>query len=188
MRHVRGILLPLLLAGAATLLRAQAVVESAVAAGAASSAAAGMRGAGASAGGVFRNVSTTLGAQPGSRSQVINVPDPAAEAKDKKRKGRGRPSASASGVPLPPAKVPAGLPDPSLIAAGMKRADVLKQFGEPSIRTGGSFSGQLQEAFIYSNRDDEEVIVRFSEGAVVEVSASPGLLRAANNEAPAPEQ
>ena len=172
----------------ATVLSAQAVVESAVAAGAASSAAAGMRGAGAAAGGVFRNLSTTVNRQSGSRSQVINVPDPAAAAKDKKQKGRSRSSRSAASVSVPVAKPPAKLPDPSLITLGMRRADVLKQFGEPSMRTGGSFSGHLQESFVYSNRDYEEVIVRFSDGAVADVAASPGLLRAANSEPPSPKQ
>ena len=134
----------------------QAAVESAVAAGASTGAAAGAKGAGQAAGGVFGALSKTL-------DQASKPGAPAAATSSSA-------SAGATANQATPAKTSSVVTkpiDPSQVAIGMDRDDVLNRFGEPATRTAQIRRAQMVDTFWYKTESKDELIVSLLDGKVV---------------------
>jgi len=123
----------------------QAAVEYSVGAGAATGAAAGAKGAGQSVGGVF-----------GAVGQILNqAPKP------------GAPTSAEPGTAAKTYSIPTKPIDPSQVAVGMDRNELLDRFGEPATRTSQTRRSQMLDTFWYSTITKDELIVSLTDGKVV---------------------
>ncbi len=130
----------------------QAAVEYTVGAGAATGAAAGAKGAGQAVGGVFGAVTQTLNkvgqpSAPGAAASSTTSAAPATSA---------RPGSVAT-KPI----------NPSDIAVGMDRDEILARFGEPATRTTQIRLSRMIDTFWYSTTTKDELIVSLTDGKVV---------------------
>lgn len=133
----------------------QAAAEYTVGAGAATGAAAGAKGAGQAVGGVFGAVTQTL-----NKAGKSGAPGTTAAA----------PSSTISVVSASPAKTAsvATRPiDPSQVAVGMDRDELLTRFGEPATRTSQIRRSRMIDTFWYQTTSKDELIVSLTDGKVV---------------------
>ena len=63
--------------------------------------------------------------------------------------------------------------DPAQITVGLERGEVLRRFGEPSMKTTDTQGKELVETFWYSLRERDPVVVTLRDGKVAAVSANP---------------
>jgi hypothetical protein len=132
---------------------AQAIVEHSVAAGATGTAAAASKNAGKSIGRIFENLNKTMG-----KAGV--------ETRSRETK---RPPQSAS--PAAESGLKSEVPDLKQISAGVDRQEVIRKFGEPSMKVTNLQKTGLEETFWYMVKDQEPVVITFLEGKVVATSA-----------------
>ena len=135
----------------------QTIVEHSAATAGASTAAAGAKGAGKSIGGVFRGLSETLdkaGAPKGNGSTP-----PAATV------------TTLSAPSKPTAKpVPASNPiDPSQLAEGLDRDELIARFGEPVLQLSEMRNSQLVERLWYNTAASDQVEIKLIGGKVASV-------------------
>jgi hypothetical protein len=133
----------------------QAAVEYTVGTAAATGAAAGAKGAGQAVGGVFGAVGNILNQAP----KPGGAASPAAVV-----------SSTTSVTPASPAKpvsVATKPIDPSQVAVGMERDELLARFGEPATRTSQIRRSQMIDIFWYQTTAKDELIVSLTDGKVV---------------------
>ena len=137
----------------------QAAVEYTVGAGAATGAAAGAKGAGQAVGGVFGAVTQTLNkaGQPGA-ANASSAPSASGAAASSTTSGTP-PTGMTRSVATKPI-------DPSQVAVGMGRDEVLAQFGEPATRTTQIRRSQQIDTFWYATATKDELIVSLTDGKV----------------------
>jgi hypothetical protein len=129
----------------------QATVETAVGAGASAGAAAGAKGAGQAVGGVFGAVSKVLD-QAGKPA----APDaPAAPSTASGAAGAVK-TRSVATTPI----------DPSQVALGMDRDQLIARFGEPATRTTQIRRSQMIDTFWYNTTAKDELIITLTDGKV----------------------
>jgi hypothetical protein len=129
----------------------QATVETAVGAGASAGAAAGAKGAGQAVGGVFGAVSKVLD-QAGKPA----APDaPAAPSTASGAAGAVK-TRSVATTPI----------DPSQVALGMDRDQLIARFGEPATRTTQIRRSQMIDTFWYNTTAKDELIISLTDGKV----------------------
>jgi hypothetical protein len=132
----------------------QATVETAVGAGAATGAAAGAKGAGQAVGGVFGAVSKVLD-QAGKPAASGATATPAAAASSAPPAGAAK-TRSVATTPI----------DPSRVALGMDRDQLIAQFGEPATRTTQIRRSQMIDTFWYNTTAKDELIITLTDGKV----------------------
>jgi hypothetical protein len=129
----------------------QATVETAVGAGASAGAAAGAKGAGQAVGGVFGAVSKVLD-QAGKPA----APDaPAAPSTASGAAGAVK-TRSVATTPI----------DPSQVALGMDRDQLIARFGEPATRTTQIRRSQMIDTLWYNTTAKDELIISLTDGKV----------------------
>ena len=134
-------------------LPAQAIVEHSVATGTTGAAAAAGKNAGKSIGAIFENLNKTMG-KAGSETrsrETKKAPQPASPATEPGLKSE--------------------VPDFGQITAGLDRREVIRKFGEPSMKVTNLQKTGLEETFWYMDRDKEPVVITFLEGKVIATSA-----------------
>lgn len=134
----------------------QTVVEHAVGTAAAAGASSGASGAGKAAGGVFGNLTKVL---EKSAASTASTAKPAAN-----------PSTAPIQTSAPVAargKAPASRPiDPSVVVAGLTRAELIERCGSPSLATQRTLAGSMIETFWYQTTTDDELEVQLTDGKV----------------------
>jgi len=136
----------------------QTVVEHAVITGAGSTGAAAGAGVGKSAGGVFEGVNKALGS---AKNEAPAAPVQA--------QPRTRYAAEPAASLVPREKFEPQPVDPSQIATGMDRGDLIAKCGKPSMRTAQTRNFALVENFWYYTAAHEAVVVTLRDGAVASV-------------------
>jgi hypothetical protein len=135
----------------------QSVVEHSLATAAGAAGAAAGKGAGKSIGGVFDKLAKTLdsAAKPASQTATRN----------------SKPVTTATDIV--PAKEPAAareFPDPQGITVGLEREELIRKFGEPSMKTTDVRDAQLVETCWYTPAKFGAVVVTLRDGKVTAVA------------------
>lgn len=152
-------ILSMLLLGAAAW--GQTAVEYTIATGGATTAAAGMKGAGAAAGGVFGNLNKLLEkANPANSStqSTATVLAPASQTIPLPAGAASRPA-----DPIPSIKPI----DPAQVTVGLERADLLERCGEPSTKVAEKRDSKLLETYWFDTTDRDVLEVKLVDKKVV---------------------
>ena len=135
----------------------QSVVEHSLATAAGTAGAAAGKGAGKSIGGVFDKLGKTLeqAGKPGAQT-AASSPKPGATVID--------------AVPVVKPKPAGEFPDPKGITMGLAREELLRKFGEPSIKTIHTQGPQVVETYWYAPAKSDAVVVTLRDGKVTAVT------------------
>ncbi len=140
-----------LLAAAAIAAPAQTVVEHALTSAAGAKAAAGAASVGKAAASIFE----------GARRQLQSAPKPGAQVV----------APAVTAAELAPKPAPAiQYADPAGITAGLERAELLRKFGEPSMKTAASDGA---ETWFYTPPDRDGIVATLRDGKVAAVAPAP---------------
>jgi hypothetical protein len=135
----------------------QTIVEHSVATAGASVAAAGTKGAGKSIGGVFRGLSETLDKAGTTKENGSTPASPTVTTPSGQSKQTAKP-------------VPASKPiDPSQVAEGLDRDELIKRFGEPVLELSEKRNSQLIEKLWYNTTTSDQVEIKLIGGKVASV-------------------
>ena len=136
---------------------AQPVVEHSLATAAGTAGAAAGKGVGKSMGGVFDTLGKTLEKAGTSGAETAT--------------SRSKPVTTASAaVPATKPKPAREFPDPKGITVGLEREELIRKFGEPSMKTTDTQEAQLVETCWYTAAKSGAVVVTLRDGKVTEVT------------------